>query len=569
MTKKRRILLVSVLAAIIVAAVCAKPIFYMITELFEPGQESLNELFKLKKGEVALVVNDELLEERALKEGDEIYVPMGIASGSMDQRIYVDTVEKSLSYATKEGVILAKAGEKDFVVGKEQKTANAPILYQKEEEYYVALSFIGQHASCFYKTYNNPDRLVIMSDRETVYTMGSLMKDTRVRKGPNSKYKYYVELKEGDRVFVETDIKQENEYMAVTTQDGISGYIPNDRLGKKEELTWKFDKQPESFAQNSMKGTICLGWHQVMNQTSSGSLPSSINEAGAMNVLSPTWYALRGDEGEFDSLASSSYVAAAHSAGKKVWGLINDFGKDGKKIKLSKVLGITSNRNRLVNNLVASAIQHQLDGINIDFENVTKDTASAYLQFLRELTLKCHANDLIVSVDNYSPAKYNTFYDLAEQGRIVDYVILMAYDEHYRGSEESGSVSSLPFVERGIKGVLEKVPKERTVVALPFYTRLWKEAKDGGKPTSEAYGMSNAESVLRANDATSKWDDATSQYYAQFKSSGATYKIWLEEETSLGRKLAVVKKNKVAGVAFWKLGFERAVTWSTIRDALK
>ena len=172
-------------------------------------------------------------------------------------------------------------------------------------------------------------------------------------------------------------------------------------------------------------------------------------------------------------------------------------------------------------------------------------------------------------MDNYSPASYNAFYDLAEQGRIVDYVILMAYDEHYSGGEKSGSVSSLPFVEKGIKGVLEKVPKERTIVALPFFTRLWKEAKDGGKPTSEPYGMSNAESVLRANEATSKWDDATSQYYAQYKSSGATYKIWLEEETSLGRKLAVVKKNKVAGVAFWKLGLERAVTWSTIREALK
>ena len=353
--------MISVLAAVILVAICAKPVFHLITELFEPGQESLNELFKLKKGEVALVVNDELLREHAIKEGDEIYVPASIASGSMDQRIYVDTVEQSLSYATKEGVILAKAGEKNFALGKEQKTAQTPILYQKDKAYYVALSFIGQHTSCYYKTYKNPDRLVIMSDREAVYTMGSLTKDTRVRKGPNSKYKYYVELEEGDRVFVETDIKQENEYMAVTTQDGIAGYIPNDRLEKKEEQTWKFDKQPESFAQKSMTGTICLGWHQVMNQTSSSSLPSSINQAGAMNVLSPTWYALRGDEGDFDSLASSSYVTAAHSAGKKVWGLINDFGNDGKKIKLSKVLGITSNRNRLVNNLVASAIQYQLD----------------------------------------------------------------------------------------------------------------------------------------------------------------------------------------------------------------
>ena len=284
-----------------------------------------------------------------------------------------------------------------------------------------------------------------------------------------------------------------------------------------------------------------------------------------MNVISPTWYALSDNTGKFSSLANSSYVTQAHAQGKQVWGLINDFGKG---IKLSKVLGVTSNRNRLVNGLVATAIQHELDGINIDFEHVTKDNAPAYLEFLRELTLKCHANDLIVSVDNYSPASYNAYYDLEEQGRIVDYVILMAYDEHYNGSEESGSVSSLPFVKEGVKNVLAKVPAERTVGALPFYTRLWKEVK-GKKPHPEAYGMSGAESVVRANDASPKWDEATGQYYAEFKSSGATYKIWLEEETSLKKKLEVVKKSKTAGVAFWKLGFERAVTWTTIADAVR
>jgi len=565
MTKKRRILLVTGLIILVLVLICAKPVFHMVTELFEPGQASLNDLFKLKKGEVALVVNDELLEVKGYKTGGEIYVPADIASGYMDQRIYIDTVEKSLSYATGQGVIQAKAGKADYTLGKEQKTAKMPVLSQKDKAFYVSLSFIKEHTSCSYKTYTNPDRLVIMSDREAKFTMASLTEDTRIRKGPNKKYKYYVELEEDTSIFLETDVKEENEYVAVSTMDGISGYIPKDRIEKRTEKKWKFDKEPESFAQIAMKGKVCLGWHQVTNETSSRSLPSSINDAKAMNVISPTWYSLRDNNGNFNSLANNSYVAQAHAAGKKVWGLVNDFNE---KVKLSKVLGITGNRTKLVNNLVASAIQHQLDGINIDFEHVTKDTAAAYLQFLRELTLKCHANDLIVSVDNYSPASFNAHYDLAEQGRVVDYVILMAYDEHYNGSEESGSVSSLPFVEKGVKNVLAKVPAERTVVGLPFYSRLWKEVK-GKKPSPEAYGMSSAESVIRANDASPKWDDATGQYYAQFKSSGATYKIWLEEETSLGKKLEVVKKNKVAGVAFWKLGFERAVTWTTIQNAIR
>lgn len=568
MTKKRKIILAAAVLAVVLAALLAKPVIHMIAEMLDPGQEELNDLFQLKEGEVALVVNDELLDDRALKIDGEIYVPAETAMGYMDQRIYVDTVEQSMSYATTDGVITAQAGKTEYAKGKEQQTAKYPVLNQKDESYYISLSFIEQHASCYYKVYDNPSRLVIMSDREAAYTLGTLNQDTRVRKGPNKKYKYYVELAEGDRVFVEKDIKEENEYIAVTTMDGVSGYIPKDRIEKETKQAWKFEKTPEVFSQKTMNETVCLGWHQVTNESSSTSLPASLDQAKTLNVLSPTWYALSDNNGNFESLANSSYVSQAHARGLKVWGLINDFGKG---IKLSKVLGVTSNRTRLINNLVASAIQYELDGINIDFENVTQDNAGAYLQFLRELTLKCHANDLVVSVDNYSPAAYNAFYDLAEQGRIVDYVILMAYDEHYAGSEESGSVSSLPFVEEGVKNVLAKVPKERMITALPFYTRLWKEVKtsSGVKVTSEAYGMSGAESMVRANDASPKWDETTGQYYAEFKSSGATYKIWLEEETSLQKKLEVVTANQAAGVAFWKMGFERAVTWTTIRDALK
>ena len=565
MTKKKKRLLVVVVLAVVLVALLARPVVNLVIEWLDPGQAPLIDLFKLKKNEVALVINDEQSKEKGYEAEGEIYVPASVASTYMDQRIYVDTVESSLSYVTSGGAILAQAGEVSYQVGKETQNAKKPILQKKDDAFYVSLSFIKEHTSCYYKTYQNPKRLVIMSDRSASYTMASLTEDTRVRKGPNKKYKYFVELAKGTRVFVETDKKKENDYTAVTTQDGIAGYVPSDRLQGQKETAWKFDKEPESFTQLKTKGQVCLGWHQVTNETSSGQLPSLIRSAKAMNVISPTWYALSDNTGKFSSLANSSYVTQAHAQGKQVWGLINDFGKG---IKLSKVLGVTSNRNRLVNGLVATAIQHELDGINIDFEHVTKDTAPAYLEFLRELTLKCHANDLIVSVDNYSPASYNAYYDLEEQGRIVDYVILMAYDEHYNGSEESGSVSSLPFVKEGVKNVLAKVPAERTVVALPFYTRLWKEVK-GKKPHPEAYGMSGAESVVRANDASPKWDEATGQYYAEFKSSGATYKIWLEEETSLKKKLEVVKKNKTAGVAFWKLGFERAVTWTTIADAVR
>ena len=261
-------------------------------------------------------------------------------------------------------------------------------------------------------------------------------------------------------------------------------------------------------------------------------------------------------------------VTAAHAKGLKVWGLINDFDKN---ISLKRILGRTSTRSRLINNLVSTAMRYKLDGINIDFEKIKSDVAPAYLEFLRELTLVCHANDITVTVDDYLPTDATAYYDWKEQGKVADYVIFMAYDEHYAGSKESGSVSSLPFVENGVDKGLQYIPAERTVVALPFYTRLWKEVKsgDGVAVTSSAYGMSSAESVLQSNSATPKWDEETSQYYAEFKADGAKYKIWLEEETSLSKKMETVMAKNVAGIAFWKLGFERMATWTTIEKYVK
>ena len=566
MKKNKRMKLAIVVAVLLIALLAAT---FLIYKYIAPSSEKkdLNTVFKVKDKAVALVVDDELLEEYGKQLDGQIYVPADVAMTYMDRRIYVDKEERTLSYATANGVIVARAEEREFLLGKQRQTANKPILRVVDGTSMVSLSFIKEHASCYCKEYKNPSRLVIMSSREATYTFATLGSDTRVRTGPGKKYPYLTEVPEGDNVFVETETKKENKYVAITTKDGVFGYIPEERMEKTEKAAWTFEKTPESFAQQSLGEEVCLGWHQVTNETSSSSLPSTLSQATQLNVLCPTWYALSDNSGNFTSYANSSYVSQAHARGLKVWALINDF-KVGNGVKLSKVLAVTSNRTRLVNNLVASAITHNLDGINVDFEKVTKDTAGAYLQFLRELTLKCHANDLVVSVDNYSPANYNSYYDLAEQGRIVDYVILMAYDEHYQGDDEAGSVSSLPFVENGVKNVLAKVPKERMVTALPFYTRLWKVVK-GKKPDSEAYGMSGAESVVRANDATPKWNEATGQYYAQFKSGSATYKIWLEEETSLKKKLQVIKKNQCAGVAFWKLGFERAVTWTTIKEVMK
>lgn len=564
MGKRKKVVVVAFILAIVLVLVLVGALIY---KKWAPSnvQEDASKYFKLKDGEIAILVDDVQIDGTAKKIDGYTYVPTEIASLYMDKRIYVDELEGVLSYATSEALIQVKENQTSFMEGKDPKETEQPILRKEDKSYYVSLAFIQEHTSNYIQEYKNPGRLIVMKDRDKEYTFATLKEDTRIRKGPGKKYAYWVDATEGERVIVENGIKTENEYAAVTTEDGITGYVPEELIQNKKDEKWSFDKEPEVFKQQKMSGTICLGWHQVMDETASQSVYSGISSATSMNVISPTFFSLSDNGGNFTSIADTGYVTQAHAAGKKVWGLVDDFKKG---IKLSAILGATSSRTKLINGLVGKAIQYDLDGINIDFENVTKDNAAAYLQFLRELTLKAHVNDLIISVDNYTPAEYNTYYDLEEQGKIVDYVILMAYDEHYSGSEESGSVSSINFVKHGVTSMTAIVPKERVVVALPFYTRIWKETK-GKKPEATAYGMSAAETIVRSHDATAKWDKETQQYYAEYKDGKITYKVWLEEETSLGKKLDVAKENKVAGYAFWKLGFERPATWDTISKYVK
>ena len=271
----------------------------------------------------------------------------------------------------------------------------------------------------------------------------------------------------------------------------------------------------------------------------------------------------------------------AHQSNIEVWALVRDFDGGIDSYEESyELLSRTSSRENLINQLIAEALKTNIDGINVDFEKISKECGEHYIQFIRELSLKCRQNGIVLSVDNYVPKGYNTQYHLEEQGNVADYVIIMGYDEHYSGSYESGPVASLNFVKEGIEATLKVVPKEKTINAVPFFTRLWKEvpktegelaeeagteaAEYGVKVTSAAYGMSEAEQVIANAGAQIVVDEATGQNYAQWESDGATYKIWLEDEAALEAKLKLMKENDLAGTAAWRLGFEKSSTWDLI-----
>ena len=372
-----------------------------------------------------------------------------------------------------------------------------------------------------------------------------------------------------------TVLSPDETWTQVATADGYIGYIKSRNLGSTSTKTVSSDFTPEEFTHITKNYKINLAWHQVTNQTANGNVSSILQKSKGINVLSPTWFYLNDNNGNLANLASTSYVDYCHQNGVEVWALVSNL--ENADVSTDTVLSHTSSRDNLTNNLISYAIQYNLDGINVDFEALSvSGVGNSYIQFIRELSLKCANNGIVLSVDNYVPSDYTKFYNRAEQALFADYVIVMAYDEHYAGSEEAGSVASIGYVTSGVENTLKEVPANQLILGMPFYTRVWSEtpvgtAAEGESDTTTDYdlssyaaSMSEVQKLLKANGVEPVWLEDVGQNYAEYENNGVFYKIWIEDSTSLEKKLSVMTSYDLAGGAFWKLGMEDSSVWDTI-----
>lgn len=531
----------------------------------------LTTFFQASEDEVLLMLHDTVLEETGYIEGKELYLPYEVVVDHINQRFYFDSSENILSLVTATELIRSELGSTSYTINKSKVNLDYPVIKVQGEQVYLAMDFVKEYSNVEFNLYENPNRLMIEAGWGNTYQYYSVNKATQLRYKPGSKSDVLVKLQEADVLRIVNDGTEEMEsYDKVMTKDGVTGYVLKKYLSEPYEEKMVNDYTGDVFPHITKDQTINMTWHQVTTTAANDGILNAIAGTKGLNVISPTWFSLADNNGNLTSLASETYVQRAHSSGLEVWALCDDFKASKDEISLAEVLGKTSKRDKLINRLLANAIEYNLDGINIDFENIKKETAPAYLEFLRELSVKCRVNGIVLSVDSYVPSEYTEYYDREEQGKVVDYVVVMTYDEHYAGSEESGSVSSIGFVKDAVSQITQMVPPSQVIMALPFYTRLWKEesTESGTKVSSMAYGMSQAESIVAANGAKVSWDKETAQNYAQYEAQGHVYKIWLEDEKSLEEKLKVVfaeqENGKIAGVSTWKLTLEKSSVWDTI-----
>lgn len=528
---------------------------------YSKERADLTEYFGIMDSDdVAVILQDEQIEEYAKLWDGVCYFDLATVHKYFNDRFYEDKKEGLLLYTLPDAVVSTLIGSTSVSVGGDGSNRDYVIARYEGETLYIAADFVKEYTNFSYDLYTEPNRMQVYTqwnERQTA----TIAKDTQVRYQGGIKSDILTDVSKGDKVVV---LEQMETWTKVKTQDAFIGYVENKRL---DELTTETPVPVTDYAEpvyesNTRDYKINLAWHAVSGVAGNDTFDALMENTKSINVISPTWFALSDNQGNFTSFASQDYVDKAHNMGLEVWGLVDNFTHED--VNVYEVLAGTSTRTYLIDGLVNAALEYNLDGINIDFENIGLDAGEPFIQFIRELSIPCREHGIVLSVDNYVPMAHTDYYDREEQGVVADYVIIMGYDEHYKGSQEAGSVASIDFVEQGIANTVAQVPAYKVINAIPFYTRIW-ETK-GTTVDSQAVGMEMAQQYIEEHGITTRWDETTCQNYGEYQSGDSYYQIWLEDADSIRVKLNIMEKYEIAGVAEWKLGFETASIWDVIAE---
>ncbi|MBQ7565242.1 MAG: SH3 domain-containing protein [Lachnospiraceae bacterium] len=589
--KKKRNILVAILPPLIAILLIAVVVLVSVkTGLFESFSYStetqdLYEYFGIADNASAVVViAGEPTEGRIRIENGTPYMSLADIKELYTGRFFYEKTSNRLLYTKEDETISTEVGTSSYETGGGRVDTPYLVSFSEESEegqvIFLALDYVKLFKNLSVRLYGGegePYRIELKTVWGSVNT-ADITKKHSLRTEADKKSKILTELSEGEAVTV---LEQGEEFSRVVTEDLITGYAENRYLGKVTEMAeTPVTEVPDEVMTSLNTGeSIVLMWHSIAGAAGNDTFSSVTEGTKGINVIAPTWFSIESETGTIRSFASKSYVEAAHAKGMKVWAVVDDFNANS-SLSLYDTLAYAEKRAAIIANLISLSRDCGADGINVDFETIGKNSGDVFIQFIRELCVACHKNNLVVSVDNYVPKTFNTFYNRKEQGVFADYVVIMGYDEHYAGSKVAGSVASIGFVREGIEETLKEVPANKVINAVPFYTRVWEETPKTDEEIAaidpgEEYvtynlsvlvtpSMKNEEELLNNYHATATWDAEAMQNYATWKIGEKTYEVWLEDSASLTAKLEFMKAFELAGVAGWEISLAAPYVWDII-----
>ena len=538
---------------------------YFVKFTYSEEKVDLNLYYEVEgEDDYPVILQDQWSDYHAKKIGEQYYLDFETVYSLLNNRFYYGEEDGLLCYCLPETRITAKVGESSWTdsTGAETKEQYA-ICVKEEDTLYVALDFVRKYTNFSYQAFTEPNRLSLYNtfgERE----VAQMTKTTNIRASGGVKSKVVSEVTEGSKVVV---IERMDNWSKVVTEDVMIGYVENRKMTEPaaEAMTPVTDYQEPEYKRTALDGKVNMVWHSIAGAAGNATFVERIDRTKSVNVVAPTWLTILNEEGSVEVRATQEYVDAAHERGMAVWAVLDNFnGADGVQ---QKFMSLDASRSAVISKSIDTVKEMGIEGINVDIEGLTDKYGRDYIEFIRELSIACRNNGIVMSVDNYVPYNFNNYYRLDEQGVFADYVVIMGYDEHYAGSKEAGSVASIGYVTYGIEEALKSVKAEKLINGIPFYSRIWKTAADG--VSSEAYGMNEIQSFIANHGMTVEWNSATGQNYAEVSEDEATYQIWIEDADSIETKLEVMQAHSIAGVAEWCLGMESSDVWGVIADYME
>lgn len=561
--KKRKI---STMKWVIVSTIVFTSILLSISLLlFYPFPSSNKEAYFI--GEHPLLFQGKQV-GNAIVENDIVYVPLSFMEEHLDDSVFYDKKTDAMIITTVNKVIYMPTESLTYYVNEKPVELHLPALKTKDDELFIALSLLLDYYPIDFTILPELEVVWIQMDGEELHNgrvLDQKIKESqlKLRVEPTVTSPYFTEVKQLDRVYIESET---DDYYYVRKLNGIAGFIKKEWIEKGTVEKVVVDYKPVQQIKRKLTEPIQLTWEAVYTKNPS---VQNIPQMDGVNVVSPTWFELIDEKGIVKNLGSIEYVHWAKARGYEVWGLFsNGFNPDLTHAAFKDF----ETRQTIIRQLLHYSKMYQLDGINIDIENVNETDGPLVTQFMREATPYFHEAGLTVSMDItfIASGNWSAFYEREKLAKIVDYLIVMAYDEHWGSSPRAGSVASIPWVTSNLERLLEIIPNDQLILGVPLYTRLWKEEQVDGeiKVSSQALSMEKVQEWMAERNVTPTYDNATGQNYLEYDDEvdKCTYKIWLEDEMSIKNRVQIAIDYDLAGIASWARYFADEQAWIALNE---
>lgn len=511
-----------------------------------------------------LIINNnnvtERLKQDVLIEDNIIYLSMNDIKNFFDKYIYLEEEINKIVTTYENKIAEIGFEEKNITINGAKKEIFATVV-EKNDVIYLPISEMSDVYNVEIK-YNEEDNVVTMDSLSKELIKADIIKNTSVKSQPKFLSRKLEKIKRGEGVVVITET--ENGWAKVRTESGIMGYVKKDKLTNiitvREDLT-KTERTEK----------VSLVWDYFSQYAKA---PDRTNEMlEGVNVVSPSFFYIN-ESGSFKEnigTEGKAYIEWAHSNNYEVWPMVSN-AEAGIEIT-SKILNSYETRKNLIEKIVEMCVKYDLDGINIDFENMYQKDKDVFSRFIIELTPRMKDIGVTISVDVTAPdgaENWSLCYNRNLVGSVADYIIFMAYDQYGTSSNKAGTTAGYNWVETNIKkfvGVQEDIDSSKIILGIPFYTRIW-TITSNGDITSKTVNMKDIESVL-PNNVQKTWDDNLKQYYVEYISGYTTKKMWIEDLESIKQKLSLVSQYELGGIACWEKDRESEDVWSLIKENLK